>query len=369
MAIARRLILVAALAALALVAAPSSTGSAVAAPVAKNGVPTLAYYYIWYNASSWNRAKRDYPVIGRYSSDEPSVMRRHIRWAKDAGLTGFIVSWKSTEVLNRRLALLARIAEQERFGLTVIYQGLDFARDPLPPTRVRDDLQFFARRFAPMAAFEVFERPVVIISGTWEFTPSQIASITAPVRDELLVLGSERNTEGIERLAPFLDGDAYYWSSADPRTTPGYDQKLTEMAEAVHRTGGLWIAPAAAGFDARMIGGERVIERDGGATLRAGMNAAVASSPDAIGVISWNEFSENSHIEPSEGHGDQSLATLADVLGSEFSVSGEFDSSNPGGRSQSPGWAAAGMLLLVFGGTALLAIRRRSTHAARSDVV
>ena len=32
--------------------------------------PLFAYYYIWFNAGSWNRAKTDYPLLGRYSSDD-----------------------------------------------------------------------------------------------------------------------------------------------------------------------------------------------------------------------------------------------------------------------------------------------------------
>ncbi len=59
-------------------------------------------------------------------------MRQHVRWAKRAGIDGFIVSWKSTPVLNRRLERLADVAAAERFKLLVIYQGLDFYREPLP---------------------------------------------------------------------------------------------------------------------------------------------------------------------------------------------------------------------------------------------
>ncbi|HEX6034325.1 MAG TPA: hypothetical protein VFY83_07815, partial [Anaerolineales bacterium] len=39
-------------------------------------VPVLAYYYIWFDTESWNRAKTDYPLLGRYSSDDASVMRQ-----------------------------------------------------------------------------------------------------------------------------------------------------------------------------------------------------------------------------------------------------------------------------------------------------
>ena len=88
-------------------------------------VPILAYYYIWFDSTSWLRAKTDYPELGSYSSDDRTVMRQHIQWAKAAGIDGFIVSWKSTDVLNRRLKQLSDLAEEENFKLAIIYQGLD----------------------------------------------------------------------------------------------------------------------------------------------------------------------------------------------------------------------------------------------------
>jgi hypothetical protein len=61
----------------------------------RDPTPLLAYYYIWFDPTSWNRAKTDYPLLGRYSSDDQEVMRQHIRWAKAAGVDGFVVSWKT----------------------------------------------------------------------------------------------------------------------------------------------------------------------------------------------------------------------------------------------------------------------------------
>jgi hypothetical protein len=54
------------------------------------------------------------------------------------------------------------------------------------------------------------------------------------------------------------------------------------------------------------------------------------SSPDAIGLISWNEFSENSHVEPSENYGDRYLKVLARMQDAPAPVVQNFDSSEPG---------------------------------------
>ncbi len=280
---------------------------------ASNQVPLLAYYYIWFDASSWNRAKIDYPLLGRYSSDDVSVMRQHIEWAKAAGITGFLVSWKSTDVLNRRLQQLTALAEQENFKLGIIYEGLDFSRDPLGASKVASDLDYFIQHFANRKPFQLFSKPLVIWSGTWQYSTSDIASITQSRRSSLLILASEKNVGGYLRLAQLVDGDAYYWSSVNPDTMSNYQSKLLEMSRAVHQFHGIWIPPAAPGFDARMIGGSTVVDRKNGNTFRTQINTALASSPDALGIISWNEFSENSYIEPSRQFGAQYLDILSQI--------------------------------------------------------
>jgi hypothetical protein len=324
-------------------------------------IPVFAYYYIWFNVSSWNRAKTDYPAIGRYSSDEANVMRRHVEWAKAAGITGFIVSWKSTPTLNRRLETLVQIADEEGFDLAVIYQGLDFYRRPLPVSTVRSDLRFFASRFGDDPAFSAFGSPLVIWSGTWEFSPKQVASVTDVVGDRLQVLASERTAEDYQRLASSVAGDAYYWSSVNPSTFPGYPQKLAAMGRAVHDHGGMWIAPAAPGFDARLVGGTTVVPRNDGGTLRTEMAAALSSNPDVVGLISWNEFSENSQIEPSVRYGSTYLRVVADLLEAPPTSIPDFDSSAPAGRASGSSSivALSGLALLLLISVAIIARRGR----------
>jgi hypothetical protein len=296
---------------------------------AANPVPVLAYYYIWYNSNSWDRAKTDTPLLGTYTSDDLAVMRQHILEAKAAGITGFIVSWKSTDVLNRRLQQLAEVAQQENFKLSIIYQGLDFNRNPLPVDTVANDLDYFIHNFASLPAFQLYSKPLVIWSGTWNFTTQQIQQVTTSRRGVLLILASERNLAGYTRLASLVDGDAYYWSSVNPATYSGYQAKLDQMSQAIHNNNGLWIAPAAPGFDARLVAGTTVVDRNNGDTFRIEINTAMASNPDALGIISWNEFSENSQIEPSQNYGTQYLDLLKSIITTPAPQVVEFDSSIP----------------------------------------
>lgn len=310
-------------------------------------IPVLAYYYIWFDEASWDRAKIDYPALGRYGSDDPEVMRQHVLWAKEAGIDGFIVSWKSTLPLDRRLEQLIEIARDEDFKLAIMYQGLDFHRAAQPIERVAADIDHFISTYAHDPVFDVLGGPPLVIwSGTWEYTAQEIGSVTGTRSLNsgcdwtsdldprcVQLLATERNVDGVERLAGLVDGNAYYWSSVNPDTYPEYPEKLVAMRDAVKETDGIWIAPAAPGFDARMIGGSTLVERRDGDTLRRQLDAAYASSPDAIGLISWNEFSENSHVEPSELHGTTALAVLADVAGGRPPALPELDSSEPVGST------------------------------------
>ena len=130
----------------------------------------------------------------------------------------------------------------------------------------------------------------------------------------MLVLSTEKSVDGYQRLADVTDGDAYYWSSVDPDTHPNYPEKLLAMSQAIHRDGKIWIAPFSPGFDARLVGGTKSVDRKDGETLVTQYQAAAQSSPDAFGLISWNEFSENTHVEPSEQFGDRYLTVLRDLL-------------------------------------------------------
>lgn len=332
----------------------ASGGAAGAAVIRPDDPPVLAHYYLWFTPTSWNRAKQDLPAAGRYSSDQVSVMREHVREAKAAGIDGFIVSWKSTEVLDPRLEALIGVARSEHFKLAITYQGLDFDRNPLPADRVAQDLDLFIERYSNDPVFDLFPKPLVVWSGTWKFSRQEIAKVTQPRRDHLTILASEKNVKDYKRVADLVGGDLYYWSSVNPQTYPNYPTKLVDMAAEVHRRGGLWIAPVAPGYNGRQLGGSTVVPRRDGAVLREEWKGAMTSSPDAVGIISWNEFSENTYIEPSENYGNHYLRVLAGLTGAPPPAAVDFDSSSPSGRVKAKSDLAARIALVGLLGAMVL---------------
>jgi Glycosyl hydrolase family 71 len=347
-------------------AAAASTRQGGTGNSAGTSIPLFAYYYIWFSHNSWARAKTDLPLIGTYSSSDPVVMRHQIEQAKSAGITGFIVSWKDTPLNDQRLELLMRVAAQEHFKLAMIYEGLDFSRKPLPVSQVAADFVTFRDRFAGNPVFyRVDGKPLTIWSGTWAFSYAQVAQVTSAVRPQLLVLSTEKDMTGFERIAGVTDGDAYYWSSVNPATNTGYGAKLDRMSQAIRRAGKYWIAPFAPGFDARLVGGQRAVPRDNGQTLRTEYAVAVRSSPDMLGLISWNEFSENSYVEPSKNYGYQSLDVLRQLRAVPAAPAG-----SPAPVTSFSPWPnvlrlLAFTLTLVLGVAALLYLRRRHAHRSQ----
>jgi hypothetical protein len=211
--------------------------------------------------------------------------------------------------------MLRNVADETDLELAIMYQSR-FSRDPLPVAQVRQDLEQFADAYADDPVFQVLgPRPVVAISGTWHYSEEDLRFMTESVASRLQILGTEKSVKGYERVAPVVQGNLYYWSSADPERTPSYETKLQAMSDAVHAHCGLWVAPVAPGFDARDVGGRSVVDRRDGKTLRSSWEASTASAPDALGVISWNEYSENTHIEPSTTFGTRYLDVLRELTG------------------------------------------------------
>jgi hypothetical protein len=293
-------------------------------------------------------------------------MRQQIRLAKGAGIDGFIVSWKDTATNTRRLHALVQVAAAEHFYLAMIYQGLDFNRKPLPVSKVADDFRLFKSTFASNPVFyRLGGKPLTIWSGTWAFSYADVQKVTSTVRPGMLVLSTEKSLDGYRRIADLTDGDAYYWSSVNPQTNKNYASRLTDIGSAIHGDGKYWIAPFAPGFDARLVGGSKAVPRNDGATLRSEYGTALRSSPDMLGLISWNEFSENTYVEPSVKFGRRYLDVLADLTGTQAPTpSTAADSSySPPRAGHSPRLPNLAVLIglpaLLLGTVTLIGWRRR----------
>lgn len=341
--------------------APSATTPAASASSRGAQIPVFAYFYQWFNPSSWDRAKQDLPLAGKYSSDDPHVLRHQVETARSAGIDGFLTSWKSTATLNRRLDLLISVARSERLDLGVVYEALDFSRRPLPISKVRDDMSYLVTTRGAELTSSYYGRPVIIWTGIDQYSLQDVQSVRSALGGRAYLLAASKQVADYERVASLVDGEAYYWSSADPGSA-ATSAKLSAMSTAVHSHGGIWLAPAASGFDGRTLGGTRVINRNNGETLVHSLANAFATSPDGIGIISWNEWSENTYIEPGHKYGEQELTALRNYLRAHsqgVATPAAADSAGGGGSAWTGARAALTLTAVMAGLALVLAERQR----------
>ena len=97
--------------------------------------------------------------------------------------------------------------------------------------------------------------------------------------------------------------------------------------------------------------------------MRTELAAAEQSSPDAVGLISWNEFSENSQVEPSRRFGKTYINVLRDVLGGPSPGFSGFNSDNQTSSRHNYGLGVASGV----GGALVVLIGLVLVRAARAD--
>ena len=301
-------------------ARPCLPASASASPSAASAVPVFAYYYMWMQGSYWSTNKLDHPVQpfpGNYNSADPAVIKWQIEQAKAAGITGFIISWKNNATYQQILPEVESAANQANFKLAMEYETRQTfpARTMTPVATIKADLRYFVAKYASNPAwYEVKGKPVTVIDDSNLYSVSQLAAITGPVRSSLAVLQDVSSVAVYDKYAAYTDGDAYYWSSDNPAANPHAAADLAALGAAVHAAHGIWIAPFAPGYNSTLIGGHVVVPRDNGATLRTEYAIAAGSSPDILGLISWNERTENSYVEPSVSYGFTDVNVLSSLI-------------------------------------------------------
>ena len=179
--------------------------------------------------------------------------------------------------------------------------------------------------------------------------------------------------KGYERLADAVDGDAYYWSSVNPDTFPGYRREARGHGERGPRS------RTDCGSRRRRRASMRARSRARrSCSARRRPNACCASarphthrSPTSLGLISWNEFTENTYIEPSKKYGALYLhaATRCRPGSSGLPIDGSgshygIDSSAPGHGFPS-GLVVVPVTVAMMGGAVLVSVRRRRQGPSR----
>jgi hypothetical protein len=341
-----------------------STSAPSTAPTTTSA-PAYAYYYLWWSSQHWHdKLGPAYPYGQRplplpatrpatecppsslfagnqltdvpealFSQDDPAVAERDVRSAAGAGLSGFLANWRGTGLvgqvttdssLSRRLAsLVSAVHKVQAEGVNFHLQiNLQASSTLLTPSAIANDLDYLVRTYSNDAAFDrIGNRLVVVWTGSRKYGDDVLSGISARFRSAMFLVGDESWKTWTSARAASLDGDTYYWSTQDPYGNPASFGQLRTLATMVRGsgpnpdgTGKRWFAPFTPGYDSRLNGGSTCIPRRDGQTMRSLYRGNAATNPDGWFLISWNEITEGTYVEPLQRYKTRYLDVLRSVL-------------------------------------------------------
>lgn len=289
---------------------------AVSPAAAQTGRQVYAFYFGWWTSESWADGRLIDRPAQPYDSRDAGALGRHIDEARGAGIDAFVVSWFGPKNNNLTHTTFNALLDQAAARGFKIGAAVDMHEGGYNATvaEVTESLATLINDRANHPAYLRYNgKPVIYFWNQARFSVSQWQQIRAqvdPNRSTIWV------AEGLETgFLPTFDG-LYLFNSAwagDPAGVHSGWRFNTEQA------GGWFYTPSVhPGWDeSRMSGRSNPTApqaRQGGEFLANSWNGAVASGASVIIIVSWNEYFENSHIEPSQQHGSVALDTLRPLI-------------------------------------------------------
>ena len=302
----------------------------------------LAFYYPWYDLDSWSSpVLEDHPLIP-HSSGDVQAITRHVNWAQQYGIHGFISSWwGSGNYRDANFAKLLTAAQGTDFKATIYFETLGerfrTAQD------VVNQLEYVLDSYSGHPNFLRYRgRPVIFLYAvenvarnpgqtplqSWQaildqiradgydvmwlgqtFDPSYLEvfdglhayGFYAPDMPEVYasVSGQVRSYQFLRPPNPPTLGGM----GGNPPTLGGTGGSPPELGGRGERK--IWAPAVMPGYDDDLLGrpGSWYLDRADGAAYGFTFQAAIQSQADWIVITSFNEWWEHTHIEPSDSHG------------------------------------------------------------------
>jgi hypothetical protein len=317
-----------------------------------------AVYYAWYETATgphgkwslWCDAKpastnlqprsKAQPLIGYYDSDDPAVVRWHVRLAKAAGIEAFLVSWWGGANISGAAfeKTILPVAAEENFKVALCSELAQFHHDV--PALVRQTADVLRRTKDSPAYLRLEGKPAVYcyqVPFEPKLTPATFAELRRGVEAEVgpVYWVMDKVANAGDRGLNFPDAwlripeislFGFYGTFSIKRiwTRDELAPHYTRLVQQAHAAGKKVFLPAHPGHD---NSGFRpndffVIPRDDGATLRGYLRAITDAGADVALVTSFNEWPETTVVEPSSSWPDPYLylKILAEWKGVTFAA-------------------------------------------------
>jgi glycosyl hydrolase family 99 len=292
-------------------------------PVAPHLV--LAQYYPWYDLGMWRDPQMADTPVDLYSSDDSAALERQAQQAHAAGIDAFVISWqgKAFDWNTRRIQPVLEAARSANMRACVFIESQvvnptnnsDLPTDPDTMARYLEDIVDLWGSHP--AYLRVDNRPVILVyyasrpnlgEAQWK---TLLTKVRATGRNPI-VIGDFYHS----RLINVLDGEYQYinvtLSPADLMTQNTVETLRVRTFDMLtpNDPRRIWVASVCPGMDDRRIRGRQTpvfVDRANGAVYDDQWRSAVTTAADWVIITTWNEFWENTEIEPSVRYGTRFL--------------------------------------------------------------
>jgi Glycosyl hydrolase family 99 len=279
----------------------------------------LAHYYPWYLVDTWRDPQLSDGPLRPYSTEAQSDINTEALMARAAGIDAWVVSWQGFESgFNDRRMRIALDAAQAAGMRACAYTETYVANSTLDATRPIDPRSLFnwladlVDLYGSHPAYlRVGGRPVIFTYAATLLPAADWVEVMARLRSSgrnpLIVGDFSRST-----LLDAFDGEYQYsnvFSSGSVLTDFFRGESLRVRTFDLLRPGDrrrVWVASVTPGFDDSHLldrKAPRIVERRNAAVYDEQWSNAIETGADWVVVTSWNEWWENTEIEPGERYG------------------------------------------------------------------
>lgn len=264
-----------------------------------------------------------YPLIGPYSSHDRDVFRYHLKTAKAAGVSAFLVLWYGPGAADsdQHIPMMLEEAEAAGMRISLCYEekiNWPPYRDPASRKEIlrtfTDDMQYIVDHYGQHPAYlRRNGQPFIAQFNYWGqdrlgpryLQADEFASAFAALSEPIYYC--RQNLDRPDMFPPIRS--SYMWIKPDPVWVQDY-AVFAGRAESLYREDRLdffmgFISP---GFDDSGVSGwgsgtARKLPRQGLDILEQTMALSSIGHPELIQIATWNDWQEGTAVEPSREHG------------------------------------------------------------------
>lgn len=275
----------------------------------------LAQFYPWYNLDSWTNPELAARPLRRYSTDDQADVTRLAREARSAGIDSFDVSWQGPP--DRRLRTVLDAAQNAGIRACAFIESFDANPANQPglgaDSRIMAEwIEYLVDTYSSHPAYlHIGSQPVILVYTASLLSADQWASLIARVRSSgrnPLVIGDFYHSPLLEPL----DGEYQYINvmhSPDELLLINRVETLRVRTYSLLRRAErrrIWVASVSPGYnDSNVISRAThiVVPRDRGTVYDRMWSTAIDTAADWVVITTWNEWFEETSIEPGEKDG------------------------------------------------------------------